>query len=245
MTLFKGKYYLFSTNQFGYWWSDDMLNWNFVYRKFVRPYNQVAGDELCAPATLVLGDTLLVIGSTYNKDFTLWMSTNPTKDDWKAAKDYFKVGAWDPGMFADDDGRVYIYHGSSNTLPLYGQEIDRKTFEPIGPKKEMIKLDPEKHGWERFGEHNDNVFLLPFIEGSWMNKHTTVNTTCSLAPPVPSKAVMAMAFLWAISRLARSPIKSITRSRTSLAALPKGRGMAQPGPISLVITGISAPWAFR
>lgn len=171
MTLFKGKYYLFSTNQFGYWWSDDMLNWNFVYRKFVRPYNEVKGDELCAPATLVLGDTLLVIGSTYNKDFTLWMSTNPTHDDWKAAKDYFKVGAWDPGMFADDDGRVYIYHGSSNTLPLYGQEIDRHTFEPIGPKKEMVKLNPEEHGWERFGEHNDNVFLLPFIEGSWMNKY--------------------------------------------------------------------------
>jgi hypothetical protein len=171
VTLFKGKYYLFSTNQFGYWYSDDMLNWKFISRRFLRPYNENRGDELCAPATLVLGDTLLVIGSTYNKDFTLWMSTNPTKNEWKAAKDYFKVGAWDPGMFADDDGRVYIYHGSSNTFPLYGQEIDRKTFEPIGPKKEMVKLDYEEHGWERFGENNDNVFLTGFMEGSWMNKH--------------------------------------------------------------------------
>jgi xylan 1,4-beta-xylosidase len=171
MTFFKGNYYLFSTNQFGYWWSPDMLNWKFVYRKFLRPYNEVQGDELCAPATLVLGDTLLVIGSTYNKDFTLWMSTDPTHDTWKAAKDYFKVGAWDPGMFADDDGRVYIYHGSSNTLPLYGQEIDRKTFEPIGPKVETIKLNWQEHGWERFGENNDNVFLTGFMEGSWMNKH--------------------------------------------------------------------------
>src|ERR1043165_3266891 len=25
---FKGDYYLFSTNQWGYWWSKDMLNWN-------------------------------------------------------------------------------------------------------------------------------------------------------------------------------------------------------------------------
>lgn len=171
ITLFKGNYYLFSTNQFGYWWSSDMLTWNFVSRRFLRPYNEVQGDELCAPGTLVLGDTLLVIGSTYNKDFTLWMSTNPTVDDWKPAKDYFQVGAWDPGMFADDDGRVYIYHGSSNTLPLYGQEIDRKTFEPIGAKKEMIKLDPAVHGWERFGEYNDNTFLLPFMEGGWMNKY--------------------------------------------------------------------------
>src|SRR5882672_10759510 len=77
VTLFKDKYYLFSTNQFGYWYSDDMLNWHFVSRRFLRPYNENQGDELCAPATLILGDTLLVIGSTYNKDFTLWMSTNP------------------------------------------------------------------------------------------------------------------------------------------------------------------------
>ena len=171
VTLFKGKYYLFSTNQWGYWYSDDMLNWHFNYRSFLRPYNENQGDNLCAPATLVLGDTLLVIGSTYNKDFTLWMSTDPVKNEWKAAKDYFKVGAWDPGMFADDDGRVYIYHGSSNTLPLYGQEIDRKTFEPIGPKVETAHLDYAEHGWERFGENNDNVFLGGFMEGSWMNKH--------------------------------------------------------------------------
>lgn len=171
MTLFKGTYYLFSTNQFGYWWSDNLSDWHFVSRRFLRPYNENQGDELCAPATLVLGDTLLVIGSTYNKDFTLWMSTDPIHNKWKAAKDYFKVGAWDPGMFADDDGRVYIYHGSSNSLPTYGQEIDRHTFEPIGEKKEMLRLDPDEHGWERFGEHNDNVFLPPFIEGSWMNKY--------------------------------------------------------------------------
>ncbi|MGZ3822582.1 MAG: family 43 glycosylhydrolase, partial [Mucilaginibacter sp.] len=171
ITLYKGKYYLFSTNQWGYWYSDDMLNWHFNYRSFLRPYNENQGDNLCAPATLVLGDTLLVIGSTYNKDFTLWMSTDPVKNEWKAAKDYFKVGAWDPGMFADDDGRVYIYHGSSNTLPLYGQEIDRKTFEPVGPKVETLHLDYGEHGWERFGENNDNVFLGGFMEGSWMNKH--------------------------------------------------------------------------
>ncbi len=24
---YKGDYYLFSTNQWGYWWSNDMLNW--------------------------------------------------------------------------------------------------------------------------------------------------------------------------------------------------------------------------
>jgi len=170
ITLFKDKYYLFSTNQWGYWWSDDMASWNFVPRKFLKPWHKVY-DELCAPATLVLGDTFFVIGSTYTKNFPLWMSKNPQRDDWTEAVDSFQAGAWDPAFFADDDGRVYIYFGSSNVYPIYGQEIDRKTLQPIGERKELIRLHDEQHGWERFGEHNDNTFLDPFIEGAWMNRH--------------------------------------------------------------------------
>ncbi len=71
---FKGKYYLFSTNQWGYWWSEDMSNWNFISRKFLkqtdefpqfppgafRMPNQKADpsikiyDELCAPTDRVM-----------------------------------------------------------------------------------------------------------------------------------------------------------------------------------------------
>src|SRR5215216_5057749 len=49
IVLYKNDYYLFSTNQWGYWWSSDMLNWNFVSKKFLRPWNE-GYDELCAPA---------------------------------------------------------------------------------------------------------------------------------------------------------------------------------------------------
>lgn len=170
IVLFKGSYYLFSTNQWGYWWSDDLLQWHFITRKFLKPWHKVY-DELCAPAAVAVGDTLLLLGSTYTKDFPLWMSTNPKVDDWKEAVDSFKVGAWDPAFFLDDDGRLYLYFGSSNTYPIYGQEIDRKTFRPIGDRRELIRLHDDEHGWERFGEHNDNTFLRPFIEGAWMTKH--------------------------------------------------------------------------
>ena len=34
---YKGDYYLFSTNQWGYWWSPDMLNWNFISKNFCAP----------------------------------------------------------------------------------------------------------------------------------------------------------------------------------------------------------------
>ena len=181
ITLFKGKYFLFSTNQYGYWWSDDMNEWTFVPRLFLKPYHKVY-DELCAPAVGVIGDTMLVLGSTHGPTFPIWMSTNPTKDEWKVAIDSLPVGAWDPAFFTDDDGRLYIYWGSSNDHPTYGQELDRKTFRPIGEKKEMLSLHDDQHGWERFGEHADNTFLKPFIEGSWMNK---VNGTYYLQYAAP------------------------------------------------------------
>ena len=58
---YKGDYYLFSTNQWGYWWSNNMIKWNFISRKFLRPWNE-GFDELCAPAVGIIGDTMLVFG---------------------------------------------------------------------------------------------------------------------------------------------------------------------------------------
>ena len=170
ITVFKGNYYLFSTNQYGYWWSPDLFGWNFVPRRFLKSSHKVY-DELCAPATLVKGDTLLVLGSTHGMDFPVWMSTNPQKDEWTEAVDSFKVGAWDPAFLLDDDRRLYLYYGSSNLYPIYGLEIDPETWQPIGARVELIRLHDDVHGWERFGEHADNTFLRPFIEGAWMNKH--------------------------------------------------------------------------
>lgn len=168
---YKGDYYLFSTNQWGYWWSNDMLNWKFISRKFLRPWNTGTYDELCAPAVGIIGDTMIVFGSTYTRTFTLWMSTNPKANEWKPLVDSFEIGGWDPAFFTDDDGRLYMYNGSSNTYPTLGVELNRKTFQPIGTRMPMYILQDWRYGWQRFGEHMDNTFLDPFIEGSWMTKH--------------------------------------------------------------------------
>jgi len=64
-----------------------------------------------------------------------------------------------------------MYNGSSNRYPLYGIELNRKTFQPIGTRKEMYMLEDWRYGWQRFGEYYDNTFLDPFIEGAWMTKH--------------------------------------------------------------------------
>jgi len=168
---YKGDYYLFSTNQWGYWWSNDMLNWKFISKKFLRPWNGGVYDELCAPAVGIVGDTMLVFGSTYTSKFTLWMSTNPKANEWKPLVDSFEIGGWDPSFFTDDDGRLYMYNGSSNVYPMYGIELNRKTFQPIGTRKEMYLLQAWRYGWQRFGEYMDNTFLDGFIEGSHMTKY--------------------------------------------------------------------------
>lgn len=171
ITYFKGKYYLFSTNQWGYWHSSDMLDWQFVSRKFLRPEHQVY-DELCAPSLSFVNDTLLVVGSTQGKEFPIWMSKNPSKNDWKELVHKSETGAWDPQIFWDKDrDEIYEYYGSSNLFPLYGVKLNRKTFQPENEVKSLIALNSDEHGWERFGENNDNTFLQPFMEGAFMTKH--------------------------------------------------------------------------
>jgi hypothetical protein len=95
IVMYKGDYYLFSTNQWGYWWSSDMNDWHFVLRHFLKPYHHVY-DDLCAPAIWVQGDTMLVFGSTYSRNFPIWMSTNPKGNEWKEAIDSLDIGGWDP-----------------------------------------------------------------------------------------------------------------------------------------------------
>ncbi|RZK05988.1 MAG: xylosidase, partial [Flavobacterium sp.] len=171
ITFFKGEYYLFSTNQWGYWHSKDMLDWKFIPRKFLRPEHKVY-DELCAPSLSFVNDTLLVVGSTHGKEFPIWMSTNPSIDDWKELVHKSEAGAWDPQIFWDKEkNEVYEYYGSSNLYPLYGVKLNRKTFQPEGEVIPLIALNDDEHGWERFGENNDNTFLQPFMEGAFVNKY--------------------------------------------------------------------------
>ncbi|MBU3681229.1 MAG: xylosidase [Flavobacterium sp.] len=171
ITFFKGKYYLFSTNQWGYWHSSDMLNWTFISQKFLRPEHKVY-DELCAPSLSFVNDTLLVVGSTQGKDFPIWMSTLPDQKKWKELVHKSEAAAWDPQIFWDQEkDELYEYYGSSNLYPLYGVKLNRKTFQPEGERIPVLALNDDEHGWERFGEHNDNTFLQPFTEGAFMTKY--------------------------------------------------------------------------
>src|SRR5262249_9198622 len=64
------------------------------------------------------------------------------------------------------------YWNSSNKFPIYGIEVDpAHGWSYIGQAHPLITLDPDHHGWERFGRDHRAENIKPFIEGAWMTKH--------------------------------------------------------------------------
>ncbi|HEY3369979.1 MAG TPA: family 43 glycosylhydrolase [Prolixibacteraceae bacterium] len=165
---YKGEYFLFSTNQGGFHYSKDLSHWEFVYSSFQR---LPTDDDQCAPAAFVSGDTLFYTGSTY-RGLPIWYSTDPKSGRFKRTIESVSLPFWDPGMLLDDDGRLYMYYGSSNEFPLKAVELNRSNFYPKSKIIDVTMLKPDLHGWERFGMNNDDsTTLAPFTEGSFMNKH--------------------------------------------------------------------------
>ncbi|MDD7461942.1 MAG: family 43 glycosylhydrolase [Prevotellaceae bacterium] len=166
--MFKGRYLLFSTNQGGFHHSKNLSDWDFTTASFQR---RPTDDDQCAPAAFVSGDTLYYTGSTY-EGLPIWYATDPYSGRWRRAIDKNDLPTWDPAYFLDDDGKLYVYYGSSNEYPLKAVEVSRDDFSPIGKIHDVVLLRPDKHGWERFGMNNDDeVTLKPFTEGAFMTKH--------------------------------------------------------------------------
>ncbi|MGA7439838.1 MAG: family 43 glycosylhydrolase [Luteibacter sp.] len=187
-------YYLFQTLADGYWISKDLLHWDFV-----RP-DHWPFDGPVAPATLVADGKLFLMQSAFAPK-PLMVSTDPAHGKWSfwthqlppvpGATRYdpagnlevrgpLPPGPWDPGLFRDDDGKVYLYWGSSDTFPLYGAQLDMRLDSKEGEGKRLafvtqpaalLRLDPANHGWERFGPDHTMGDKPAYIEGSWMNKH--------------------------------------------------------------------------
>lgn len=162
------EYFLFSTNQNGFYYSKNLSDWDFASASFKR---RPTDDDQCAPAAYVSGDTLFYTGSTY-RGLPVWYTTDPKSGRFRRAVDRNTLPSWDPCLFLDDDGKLYLYYGSSNEYPLKAVQLSRDTFMPISKIHDVLMLHPEEHGWERFGMNNDDeVTLRPFTEGAYMTKH--------------------------------------------------------------------------
>lgn len=186
----KGAFYLFLTLADGYWRSTDLVDWTFI-----TPSRWPA-ESIVAPAAwsdgklLYLKPSAMAPGPIYVTDapetgrLDYLVRRTPQLPGAVAAgmevaglgEGQFPPGPWDPALFRDDDGKWYLYWGSSNVFPLYGIELDpHNRLAYVGVPKPFIALDPERHGWERFGQDHsgampDGTPVKPFVEGAWMTK---------------------------------------------------------------------------
>jgi hypothetical protein len=190
----RDAYYLFMTLADGYWRSTNLLDW-----KFVTP-SRWPFASVVAPAAWSDGERLLLMPATTRPEpilvsrdpahgtlefLTRRMPPLPVPIDeapgrWHQGDPQpgtVPPGPWDPALFEDDDGRWYLYWGSSNTYPLYGIELDmrdadsRQLVRYVGKPRALVQLEPQLHGWERFGPDHTAEDRPTYIEGAWMTKH--------------------------------------------------------------------------
>jgi hypothetical protein len=188
----KGAYYLFQTLADGYWRSTDLIHW-----RFITP-SMWPGGGIVAPAVWSDGDRLILMPSiSFTRPGSIYVSTAPEtgkldylvrvmpelpggvdKPPAEMKPGEVPPGPWDPGLLKDDDGQWYLYWGSSNVFPIYGQKIAFEAGKLIYQThaQPLFKLHPDEHGWERFGQDHSGLLAngqptLPYVEGAWMTKH--------------------------------------------------------------------------
>lgn len=166
---FRGEYYMFVTRTHGYWHSTDLQNWDFI-----KP-NDWYPQGSNAPAAHNYKDSVLYVCGDPSGCMSVLYTDDPKSGNWKATPGIL-FDLQDPDLFIDDDGRAYMFWGSSNVYPIRGMELDpNRRFLPKTEKKELFNLDLAKHGWERFGEnHVSDTNLGGFIEGPWLTKHNGI-----------------------------------------------------------------------
>jgi hypothetical protein len=163
---FRGEYYMFVTRSFGYWHSTDLVNWDFI-----KP-QQWFFEGSNAPTAFNYKDSLVYFAGDPAGYGSILYSDDLKKGTWTPTAS-ISTNIQDSELFIDDDGESYLFWGSSNIHPLHVKMLNKDDrFLETGVRKELINLNEEEHGWERFGENNFHPTLKEgYMEGASMTKH--------------------------------------------------------------------------
>jgi hypothetical protein len=163
---FRGEYYMFVTRSFGYWHSSDLVNWHFI-----KPA-QWFFEGCNAPTAFNYKDSVIYFAGDPAGYGSILYSDDPKNGKWTPVAS-ISNNIQDSELFIDDDGKTYLYWGSSNVHPIKVKELNKNDrMLETGVKKDLINLVEEEHGWERFGENNFHPTLKEgYMEGASMTKY--------------------------------------------------------------------------
>lgn len=105
---FKGVYYLFASMSGGFWHSSDLTDWKYRTNRDLLIYDY-------APDVRQVGEYLYFCASRRGENCPILRTKDPLSDTFEQVSAPFDF--WDPDLFCDDDGRVYLYWGCGNTDP--------------------------------------------------------------------------------------------------------------------------------
>jgi len=161
VVFFKDRYWLFPSKSGGFWHSADLREWTF------EPSPMLPTEDY-APDVRVIDGQLYFTASRDKATCPIYRTDDPLSGQWELVSE--PLIFWDPNMFQDDDGRVYLYWGCACQRPVMGVEMDRATMTPLGEPVELIHQRDAELGFERFNENNVGGHA-PWVEGAWMTKH--------------------------------------------------------------------------
>lgn len=171
---YQGRFFLFASMSRGFWHSENLIDWQYRPTEKLPPFDY-------APDVREV-DGALVISASRKGDSPFFRSHDPLTDDFtEVSPGPFPF--WDPNVFQDDDGRIYLYWGCDNVQPIFGVELDHE-LAPIGEPVPLVAADVEHRGWERVGEDyfvpeptTERERLVaqfstgsPYVEGAWMTR---------------------------------------------------------------------------
>ncbi|MFC7927870.1 family 43 glycosylhydrolase [Microbacterium laevaniformans] len=174
---YRDRYYMFVSMSQGFFHSTDLARWTYQQTDSIPALDY-------APDARVVDDAIIVCASKADENCPFYRSVDPIG----AGFEEVSPGTfpfWDPNLFQDDDGSVYLYWGCSNTTPIVGVQVDPATFAPRGESVDLIAADITTHGWERPGENHhleepktelerrvrEHIGTDPYVEGAWMTRH--------------------------------------------------------------------------
>ncbi len=168
---FNGKYLLFASKCGGFYYSDDLITWEFHEDRNLEIHGY-------APDVSINGEWLYFCASAYVKKCKILRSKDPFSGFEEVSAPF---AFWDPHLHFDND-KAYLFWGCSSKQPIWCIEMDKETMTPIGEKTAIVKADPSRHGIDDKSPYADEKRSLwhryislftgsgTFTEGVFLNK---------------------------------------------------------------------------